>query len=857
MDLAELRRRVAEVLGVSASQDELAFEVFSESVSETLTEGITLKVPRVGFFQVKTANLKTNRPQQLLFSSLPEDYTKEARTLYLTIDVHPRIKNPIDFDSQVFSIGVGKPLLPLLEEGQDFETSFAILRKSIEERVRELIAEADQIPNFNMWEDSFPKEDDELEVKTDLTDKRSESTKDFDIASFNNRESFNENGSNEDFLKSLLAQNSFEITDDFSVDTNDNVVLPENVSNNLPPAFDDALFDAQLDFSSPDISVNELLDDKTFYVPSENEHVNLSEQESQEVKEIVEENNNDMVYGEIPAEELKGSELTQQLTVSDLLESDDVISEEEINVEPPTSTKYLLFDLLEKENKLNDPSSDWNIEHEHLQGIVQEELQEYDSEKIADENSRVLNNLLEETEPEVNSNISEVISSPVLNEQPIEKTANEELSDEIDPEEKPVDKIEWSWGDELKEEFGIGSDSEIEIDAMVANDFGSDTEDDEKVVDNRMEDVNSQTEEIDTLADFASKYTKEINSRQTEEFDLRKTRIDLFTRLEKTLEKEVTFLKEEFEKPATVEIPEAVTPSKIFTRETEVPKIDFKDEKVFLDFKTPPPKYEFYEEKEEPVLTRPKRITILLAPDEEIYKNPAVETEFEPVQAEEKVVTKNNFFWKAFAIIFSAFVVLFSVIFYLFLSGRLNNTKQEIQNQTAHTKDIITEPAYKNTIMETTKDNSPINMDEFSDFPRTATPPVPIKQGTDIGSLDIPAGNSPNQKLEVKITKPAVHETKSPENIASQKNDVYKKIQNDVRVSNMIFSDGKTFNFQHSSWRRKDLAEHEVTRLRDLGFNAFLIEAFLPEKGGTWYRVRIGSFKSEQEAALFMSKNKF
>ena len=53
------------------------------------------------------------------------------------------------------------------------------------------------------------------------------------------------------------------------------------------------------------------------------------------------------------------------------------------------------------------------------------------------------------------------------------------------------------------------------------------------------------------------------------------------------------------------------------------------------------------------------------------------------------------------------------------------------------------------------------------------------------------------------------------------------------------------------------LAQEEVNRLRAQGFNAFLVEAYLPDKGGNWYRIRIGSFKSEQEALDFKKKNSF
>lgn len=70
----------------------------------------------------------------------------------------------------------------------------------------------------------------------------------------------------------------------------------------------------------------------------------------------------------------------------------------------------------------------------------------------------------------------------------------------------------------------------------------------------------------------------------------------------------------------------------------------------------------------------------------------------------------------------------------------------------------------------------------------------------------------------------------------------------DKNVRGTIFSDGKKYSFQLSSWKNKPQAEAEVKRLNNAGHNAFLVEAYLPNKGGNWYRVRIGYFDSADEA---------
>ncbi len=67
-------------------------------------------------------------------------------------------------------------------------------------------------------------------------------------------------------------------------------------------------------------------------------------------------------------------------------------------------------------------------------------------------------------------------------------------------------------------------------------------------------------------------------------------------------------------------------------------------------------------------------------------------------------------------------------------------------------------------------------------------------------------------------------------------------------VGNMIFTDGRLYCFQLSSWRSYDSAVREVDRLQAQGENAFIVEMHnLQGLEGTWYRVRIGYFNSLQE----------
>lgn len=75
----------------------------------------------------------------------------------------------------------------------------------------------------------------------------------------------------------------------------------------------------------------------------------------------------------------------------------------------------------------------------------------------------------------------------------------------------------------------------------------------------------------------------------------------------------------------------------------------------------------------------------------------------------------------------------------------------------------------------------------------------------------------------------------------------------EIRISNLIFRRGNEFNVQISSWRSAIKADEEMKRLKARGYKAFVVQAYLPAKGGTWHRVRIGGFKSVDEARNFLN----
>ena len=74
-------------------------------------------------------------------------------------------------------------------------------------------------------------------------------------------------------------------------------------------------------------------------------------------------------------------------------------------------------------------------------------------------------------------------------------------------------------------------------------------------------------------------------------------------------------------------------------------------------------------------------------------------------------------------------------------------------------------------------------------------------------------------------------------------------------VKNLIYSDGNLYCFQVSSWKRETVAKQEVARIKKKGYDAFYVEAQIPNRG-TWYRVRVGYFNSVDEAQAVQAKVK-
>ena len=846
MKLIKLQKKVADVLGVSSSQKNLAFEIFIDKISEILLEGITIKVPRIGFFQLKAQSAKDgSRP--LIFSPLSEDFLKDARQLYLTIDVAPKTKNTAEFDSNIFSIGVGKPLLPLSTDDQpDTETSYAMLKKSIEERVKELLTESDQIPNFNIWDDYYKSpEKFENEAVDETKNQLSELTSDLKFkeekVTGKIPEIIHENydtllpGVDESEPREEF--NQFKAIKDIQEVTRES----ENSSDQKEDKHGPILGDTQNDFAKGNKHIGGKEISRSDEDYSELEKLQFDENQNQQITiaDLLEDlnlpkdetkikNDDEYIIGDniVPVNETldriladekiedNKSEIDnptvelQEEKISAFEElhqlKDEIISDEKIYdaVTDDTEQETENEKIEENENKVEIPSDE--LEEEKISAF--ETLHQLSDETISSQ--KIIEEHVDEVHSEIDDKDKVETPSDELVEQSmpaIEKTDNwndEAEVEETDDETKIDDeneRVEWNWGDELREEFGIpkveGEEAKYEV-----VDKDEDTEGSLRITDDYLED--------------------------------NETTKDLFDQLEKTLDRE--FNVDE-------------TPNRRFTNVDKKSTIDRNNlKKVVLEFSGPPAKYEFVEDRSS---GKEKRMAITLIDEDDERINKTLTGTGKDLG--EKY--KENYFKKMALIIFGSFVIVGSIVVFIILKG---NGSKELQNQSN-----VLKPSQANTVADTSIISTPeqiaqTNKDtsatpyELNDFPRTAVSPVPIKDATDKQILETIKRESAKLQSGQKVTPTEKQAASKTVNLNRGKNVIA-----ETRVSDRVYYDGKNYNIQVSSWPNRARAEEELNRLRKLGLNAIIVEANLPQKGGMWYRVRLGPFKSQKEAEENLKKN--
>ncbi len=418
MTIDELKKKISALLGISSSERELAFTIFVKKLAEQLAPGLTIKIPSLGFFQLKN-NETSDKFEEILFSPLRESISDKI--IFLTIDI------PLDFydesneEKETFSIGVGKPIIPIGENaGQDADASYIVFKKLIGERINDLLSESERIPDINIWDEYYKSEisGTKSDIKTELL----ELTADLN---------FNE----EQFTHEVVNN----IIDDKVEDTNAEI------------------------FENSDLTPSQLLEDYDSFNDSENNSSTKSNDDEEDVSglEYLFENlNTEMAEGNVEPE----GEL--QISRNDKIYD---------------TTKNSEAELREDEKKQIDENIELNkIVDNQLEdgdeGINPED--EKEKEEEAHEEQEPKNTL--EIQPTENDDKDFTTEIEIelgkhryknVEEERIETGDSEDILDvEVDEDEeeflglrkKIQETTEWNWGDELKDELENYDDSKFD-----------------------------------------------------------------------------------------------------------------------------------------------------------------------------------------------------------------------------------------------------------------------------------------------------------------------------------------------------------------------------------------------------------
>ena len=81
------------------------------------------------------------------------------------------------------------------------------------------------------------------------------------------------------------------------------------------------------------------------------------------------------------------------------------------------------------------------------------------------------------------------------------------------------------------------------------------------------------------------------------------------------------------------------------------------------------------------------------------------------------------------------------------------------------------------------------------------------------------------------------------------------KISGLTKVKDNVYKSGNNYFVQVSSWQSEFVAKKESEKFNRKGFKSFVEKVNIPGKG-TWFRVKVGNFKSVEQAENFYNTNK-
>lgn len=784
MKESELKTKVAELIGVSSSASELAFELFLKNLVDSVEYDQAVSIDSLGTFQLKRGT-EPGSKDFVLFAPSHELENTSGDSLYLKIDINYGKREDIEFDENIFSPSIGKSLLTVTrDEDEGFADGDATLQNSINDRSREIISEAGLVEDFDVW-DRFNKTDAEIDSPGIVAD---------------------EEDLNDEFS---LSEDKFDESTELP-ESEDQIVDDDNLTERSDPLYE---------------SENKNTGDDEFEITNlEDEFITADKEEFVHGEEDADLNKDDLPsFEEIENDEDEVIDFPDFNSLDDDFKSDE--DEESISdVETPSD-----FDAL---NELNLEEDSEEEEPNYFDELEKSAIMNEDSETQTD-NKFIVESDLEDSESEIsNVDFFKMLDSEI--------EADEESEPEVETDAKGGIDLE-SGDDKTEGQNFMNSNSDDEADEELSDfDLMSGEESDD--LDLQAEDVNNGRSNDDELksddlddSDFFNPDGDDVLSSFSEtknedelfpeddieedihlEPDVDKLLDELGDSIEETTDEEDLFVKfeDDFDKKdlsLTVDN-SADDQDSGGTVNTEGERKAEKSENVLT---------EEFNKKE-----RPDEVST-----EEIKKKSASNQKpdnfqnFQSFKSSGRKVNLDNKNWILY-LLAAIIVIVGMAIAYFFIFAKGNSGS-------ASSSPTVNQTASINQDVQT-------NRLSFTD------------------SLDTNTVTDTPSETDTKAAEPEVKESK-PEEAGNQEpvGDVRVVPDKDSQVDNLIFFDGKNYNVQVSSWMNESKSVEEAKRLLQMGHQVVVKKAYIESKGGTWYRVRIGNFKTLEDAKQFLSSRKY
>lgn len=160
MSAEEFKQRVGQLIGVSSSEREMAMEILLNKAADILEFYDAIKVRGLGIFQFKKDTEGNVDANSVIFVPGGAASMPDKKFMYLTLKVN-REGLQDTFDENIFSPGLGKKILSS-DESMEKSGGPEALRKHIEDKVDEILADCDQLENFDIWENYNLASEDEV-----------------------------------------------------------------------------------------------------------------------------------------------------------------------------------------------------------------------------------------------------------------------------------------------------------------------------------------------------------------------------------------------------------------------------------------------------------------------------------------------------------------------------------------------------------------------------------------------------------------------------------------------------------------------------------------------------------------------